>query len=272
MALADPSPPPGASLPTQPSPYRVPLVWVADTTGCGPGDARAEVVIRGPDGLVTRGAVEGAPPSGGRSFVVSPLRRATYRWFVQLTCPGLGPVFSEERAFTLAGPNPQPRLHGRYRARFPAADVVEIWRVRARCSTGACDTVVRRPGARPALLRFDPRRRTYRGRFGRVSRPGEAVCSFTGPGGEVRTVARTYRARWVSVVVRVGLTGLDPSGIQRRALRLLGRSSGRYTPNDRGRRFGCRAGAIVTPIVLERIQRARPAAAVPPRLVGLLAP
>ncbi|MGI9538642.1 MAG: hypothetical protein ACR2N6_00660 [Miltoncostaeaceae bacterium] len=266
VTLSEPSPRNGAVLPTQPAPYRVPLVWTADTAGCSPGVARTEVVIRGPRGLETRGTVDGAPPSGGRSFVVSPPRRSTYRWFVQLTCPGLGPVFSEGRAFTLAGPNSQPRLHGRYRARFLAADTVEIWRFRALCRTGACDTVVRRPGARATVLRFDARRRTYRGRFGRVSRPREAVCSIEGGRGRVRTIPRTYRAGSADVVVRVGLTEVDPSGIQRRATRLLGRSSGRYLPNTRGRRLGCRPGGIVTPLVLERVQRARPAVGEEPLL------
>jgi hypothetical protein len=244
VVLTGASPANGTVLPTQVPPYSVTLEWQADTAGCT-GAATAELVVVTPTQTLTSGAIPGNPPSGSQTFTASPQARTEYRWYVVLRCASQPEIRSEERTFTFTGPDPSPRLSGRYTV--SVAGNLQTWTFTPRCATGACATTLRRPGARPAVLAYDAARRTYRGTVPLVTPARERICVITRTLNGVRVSRRTFRgvysARNADITLSIRLTGLSQDSTRTLAERLVGTQRARYQATARGRRLGCPSGS-----------------------------
>lgn len=249
VTLTGASPANGLVMPTQAPPYVVTFQWQTDLTGCNTPTtgATARLVVTAPDGTtLPADPVTGNPPNGLFTLNATPTAPATYQWYVSATCPTAagGEVRSETRSFTLTGPDLTPRLNGAFRVYVAGSP--QTWTFTARCATGACDTVARRPGSKNFILAYNAATRTYSGVFPVAAPAAERVCTVTRKLNGVVVSRRTYRnvysAQTGTVKLSVRTTALDATSVQTLATGMVGTQRARYVANARGRSLGCPSG------------------------------
>lgn len=237
VRLIGPSPTDGAVLPTPNQPTEVTVAWELEASGCTALPVTARPVFEAPFPVETQTAVNQSASAQSYGFI---LDRANVRiaWFVTLTCPGLAPVRSEKRSFTIRGPNTQPRLAGRYRA------LGSQWRFTPRCGSGACTTRVRIAGLPAITLNYNAKTRRYSGRLRNLAAGRPAICRITRAGETIRTHRNLYRGD-VRLMLNVSRVQIPPAadgsaGIRAFATVLKGRFIRRYIQTPKAKRLGCR--------------------------------
>ena len=246
VTLVPPSPTPGQVIPTRPAPYALTFTWRRDTSGCAdPSGAIATFRIFGPNGFADT-TTSAAAATDAATLTATVRRRSTFTWFVDLACGELT-ARSALRTFTLTGPNPHPRLAGRYLVSVGGNR--QLWHFRPRCAAGACTTMARRPGSGWFALRWNARKRLYTGRIPRLRSAKERVCVLTTRrAGRIvgrRTVRGAYRTGPVRIQIRVLSTRVNPAVTTTWARTLQGVHRGRYIPTARARSLGCPSGGSV---------------------------
>jgi hypothetical protein len=237
ITLVGPSPADGAVLPTPNQPTEVTVAWELEASGCTALPVTARPIFEAPFPVESQAAVNESASAQSYNFI---LDRANVRisWYVTMTCPGLAPVRSAKRTFTIRGPNTQPRLAGRYRA------LGSQWRFTPRCGSGACTTRVRISGLPAITLSYNPKTRRYSGRLRNRAAGRPAICRITRAGETIRTHRDLYRGD-VRLLLNVSRVQIPPAadgsaGVRAFATVLKGRFTRRYIQTPKAKRLGCR--------------------------------
>jgi hypothetical protein len=232
-SLAIVSPANGERIPTTSAETKVTLAWAAETSGCDGDQFTAQPVVTGPISVQTQ-PITAAPPSGGNMITFrTQTPNRVFSWYVTMDCPGVGEIRSETRTFTIAGPDPRPRLAGRLAVNWGGAR--QVWTFRPTCATSACATRVKIPGVPWFRLRYDWRHGKYSAHVSGRTAGRAAICRQQNGN---RTWRDAYRG-WLKLDLRVKQTGVI--GAQTFARTLAGRLQGRFRPTARGKKLGCPA-------------------------------
>jgi hypothetical protein len=238
------SPPNGARIPTTSAETQVTLAWAAETSGCYGDQFTAQPVVTGPISVQTQ-PITAAPPSGGNMITFrTQTPNRVFSWYVGMDCPGVGEIRSETRTFTIAGPDPRPRLAGRLAVNWGGSR--QVWTFRPNCATGACATRVKIPGVPWFRLRYDWTNGRYSARVSGKKAGRAALCREQNGN---HTWRGAYRG-WLKLDLRVTETGVV--GAQTFARTLAGRLQGRFTPTAHGSKLGCPAFRESDPVTAEK--------------------